>query len=73
MLPFGGLGLARRLLKAQQASVNLKMEFEKTRQTQVGCLGIWKSLRAEYAWSLICLVSEMSDSVRMVKVETFRI
>lgn len=46
MLPLGGLGLARRWLKAQQASVNLKAEFERTSLTQVGCLGIWNSLRA---------------------------
>ena len=46
VLPLGGLGLARRWLKAQQASLNLKAEFERTCLTQVGCLGIWNSFRA---------------------------
>ena len=46
VLPLGGLGLARRWLKAQQASVNRRAEFERTSLTQVGCLGIWNSLRA---------------------------
>ena len=72
-MPLGGLGLARRWLKAQQASVNLRAEFERTDLTQVGCLGIWKSFRAVYAWSLSCLVVEMSESVSIVEIEAFLI
>jgi hypothetical protein len=46
VLPLGGLGLARRWLKAQQASMNRRAEFERTNFTQVGWLGMWNSLRA---------------------------